>query len=192
MTRAHEINDIALLKGEMRRQVASNPRAAEVKRRMLGYIILGVMLITLILLLRIGTRPTLFIGVWVATIVLLGLLLIIINNKWANKEIKLITLTLSHLAGFYHRWLELAARQAQMQETEAQRAYQQALERAKQQLWDCVQQLRPIILDYTTLADQTSPPWQGEAWQKWASGILTPGVVRLGVFTLHLDQPKAK
>gem|GEM_PF-5700827 len=92
----------------------------------------------------------------------------------------------------YYRWLELIAHQTQTRNTEAQQAYQQALEQAKQQFLNSMQQLRPTVLGYTTLADQTSPPWQSEAWQNWVLGTLAPGVVRLGAFTLQPDQLESK
>ena len=100
--------------------------------------------------------------------------------------------SLTNLNSLYYRWLELIAHQTQTRNTEAQQAHQQALEQAKQQLLDNVQQLRPTVLDYITLADQSSPPWQSETWQNWKPGTLTPGVVRLGAFTLRPDQLESK
>jgi len=96
------------------------------------------------------------------------------------------------LSALYYRWLELITNQTQSRNAEARQAHQQALEQAKQRFANSLQQLRPTLLNYTTLADQTSPPWQSEAWQNWKPGTLTPGVVRLGVFTLQPDQLEAK
>jgi uncharacterized integral membrane protein len=99
---------------------------------------------------------------------------------------------LAYLSALYDRWLELITNQTRSRNAEAQQAHQQALEQAKQRFANSLQQLRPTLLNYTTLADQTSPPWQSEAWQEWKPGTLTPGVVRLGVFTLQPDQLAVK
>ena len=99
---------------------------------------------------------------------------------------------LAYLSALYDRWLELITNQTRSRNAEAQQAHQQALEQAKQRFSNSLQQLRPTVLDYTTLADQTSPPWQSEDWQNWRPGMLTPGAVRLGVFTLQIDQLEAK
>jgi hypothetical protein len=99
---------------------------------------------------------------------------------------------LAYLSALYDHWLELITNQTQSRNAEARQAHQRALEQAKQRFANSLQQLRPTLLNYTTLADQTSPPWQSEAWQDWKPGTLTPGVVRLGVFTLQPDQLEAK
>jgi hypothetical protein len=92
----------------------------------------------------------------------------------------------------YLRQLELIEQQVEASKAEAQRAYSQAIEAANQQLLNSIQQLNSTVSDYITLADQISPPWQSEAWQDWKPGTLTPGVVRLGVFTLQPDQLAVK
>jgi len=124
---------------------------------------------------------------------------------------------LAYLSALYDRWLELITNQTRSRNAEAQQAHQQALEqakqrfsnslqqlrgagvsasarrtRAKQRFSNSLQQLRPTVLDYTNSADQISPPWQSETWQNWRPGMLTPGVVRLGVFTLQPDQLAVK
>jgi len=99
---------------------------------------------------------------------------------------------LAYLSALYDHWLELITNQTQSRNAEAQQAHQQALEQAKQRFSNSMQQLRPTVLDYTNSADQISPPWQSETWQNWRPGMLTPGVVRLGVFTLQPDQLEAK
>jgi hypothetical protein len=99
---------------------------------------------------------------------------------------------LAYLSALYDHWLELITNQTQSRNAEARQAHQRALEQAKQRFANSLQQLRPTLLNYTTLADQTSPPWQSEAWQDWKPGTLTPGVVRLGVFTLQPDQLAVK
>jgi uncharacterized integral membrane protein len=99
---------------------------------------------------------------------------------------------LAYLSALYDRWLELITNQTRSRNAEAQQAHQQALEQAKQRFANSLQQLRPTVLDYTNSADQISPPWQSETWQNWRPGMLTPGVVRLGVFTLQPDQLAVK
>ena len=99
---------------------------------------------------------------------------------------------LAYLSALYDRWLELITNQTRSRNAEAQQAHQQALEQAKQRFSNSLQQLRPTVLDYTNSADQISPPWQSETWQNWRPGMLTPGVVRLGVFTLQPDQLAVK
>ncbi len=99
---------------------------------------------------------------------------------------------LSYLSYAYQNWLELIAQSSEIQSLEAQQARQQAFERAKSQFLNSVQQLSPATLDYTTLADRISPPWQDEVWKNWKPGMLATGVVRLGVFTLSPDQLVAK
>jgi len=99
---------------------------------------------------------------------------------------------LAYLSALYGRWLELVANQTRSRNAEAQQAHQQALEQAKQRFSNSMQQLRPTVLDYTNSADQISPLWQSETWQNWRPGMLTPGVVRLGVFTLQPDQLAVK
>jgi len=101
------------------------------------------------------------------------------DEKWACQD------EINYLSALYYRWLELITNQAQSRNTEAQQAHQQAVEQIKQQFLNNLQQLRPTVIGYTTLADHTSPPWQSEAWQDWKPGALAPGVVRLGVFTLQ-------
>ena len=95
---------------------------------------------------------------------------------------------IEYLISAYQSWLKLVTQNFEKQSFEARQAYQQVVEQVKQQFSNNLQQLRPTVLDYTTLANQTSPPWQSEAWQNWKPGTLTPGVVRLGVFTLQPDQ----
>jgi hypothetical protein len=120
--------------------------------------------------------------------ILIIAMLLIIRDKYN----KLVLIKRSHdieyLISAYQSWLKLVTQNFEKQSFEARQAYQQVVEQVKQQFSNNLQQLRPTVLDYTTLANQTSPPWQSEAWQNWKPGTLTPGVVRLGVFTLQPDQ----
>jgi hypothetical protein len=145
--------------------------------------------------LSIGSSSSMW-GIMSLVILGVSLVLWIFTNRYYKRlseaKEKAYQDELAYLSALYDRWLELITNQTQSRNAEAQQAHQQALEQAKQRFANSLQQLRPTVLDYTTLADPTSPPWQSEAWQNWKPGTLTPGVVRLGVFTLQPDQLEAK
>jgi len=115
-------------------------------------------------------------------------MLLIIRDKYNKLVLIKRSQDIEYLISAYQSWLKLVTQNFEKQSFEARQAYQQVVEQVKQQFSNNLQQLRPTVLDYTTLANQTSPPWQSEAWQNWKPGTLTPGVVRLGVFTLQPDQ----
>jgi len=115
-------------------------------------------------------------------------MLLIIRDKYNKLVLIKRSQDIEYLISAYQSWLKLVTQNFEKQSFEARQAYQQVVEQVKQQFSNNLQQLRPTVLDYTTLANQTSPPWQSEAWQNWKPGMLTPGVVRLGVFTLQPDQ----
>jgi len=202
-----KIDDIASIKSEMRRLGASSPKAVGLaKESQAPWIVAGALILAMCAIYPLAWGLDVLLGraagrgegicysIVIVSVTLTGLAIFYGGRitKWQEEEMVSMTSNLSHLAGLYHRYLELAAQQAQTQKVEAQRVYQQSLEQVKQQFLNSVQQLRPTMLDYTTLADQTSPPWQSEAWQDWKPGTLTAGVVRLGVFTLQPDPIEAK
>jgi BMFP domain-containing protein YqiC len=115
-------------------------------------------------------------------------MLLMIRDKYNKLVLIKRSQDIEYLISAYQSWLKLVTQNFEKQSFEARQAYQQVVEQVKQQFSNNLQQLRPTVLDYTTLANQTSPPWQSEAWQNWKPGTLTPGVVRLGVFTLQPDQ----
>jgi hypothetical protein len=123
----------------------------------------------------------------ISTILITAMLSIIVAKHNKSVLIKR-SQDIEYLISAYQSWLKLVTQNFEKQSFEARQAYQQVVEQVKQQFSNNLQQLRPTVLDYTTLANQTSPPWQSEAWQNWKPGMLTPGVVRLGVFTLQPDQ----
>jgi hypothetical protein len=120
--------------------------------------------------------------------ILIIAMLLIIRDKYNKLVLMKRSQDIEYLISAYQSWLKLVTQNFEKQSFEARQAYQQVVEQVKQQFSNNLQQLRPTVLDYTTLANQTSPPWQSEAWQNWKPGTLTPGVVRLGVFTLQPDQ----
>ena len=200
-----KIDDVASIKSEMRRLGASKPKAVGLAKSLAPWIVMVALILAIcavyplawglyVLLGRAAGSEVMCYSIVIVSVTLTGLALFYGGRikKWEEKEMVLMTSNLSHLAGLYQRSLELAAQQAQTRSAEAQRAYQQALGQVKQQFLNSMQQLRPTMFDHTTLTDQTSPPWQSEAWQNWKPGTLTPGVVRLGVFTLQPDQLEAK
>jgi len=146
-------------------------------------------------ILSIGSSSSMC-GVMSLVILGVSLVLWIFTNRYYKRlseaKEKAYQDELGYLFALYDRWLELITNQTQSRNAEARQAHQRALEQAKQRFANSLQQLRPTLLNYTTLADQTSPPWQSEAWQDWKPGTLTPGVVRLGVFTLQPDQLAVK
>jgi hypothetical protein len=129
---------------------------------------------------------------WFILPILLTATGIYINSKRRKAALAKRSHCIEQLSYSYRNWLKLIIQRSEMQSLEAQQAYQQALEQAKQELSNNTHQLRSNVLDYTTLADRTSPPWHSETWQNWGPGTLMPGVVRLGVFTLQMDQIDAK
>jgi len=147
-------------------------------------------LIALLVVLYFFSNFGPFIGF--ATCVISGILIIAMSLIIVAKHNKSVLIKRSqdieYLISAYQSWLKLVTQNFEKQSFEARQAYQQVVEQVKQQFSNNLQQLRPTVLDYTTLANQTSPPWQSEAWQNWKLGTLTPGVVRLGVFTLQPDQ----
>jgi len=143
-----------------------------------------------------SSSPSDQVGALMVAVFLVSLVVMSVSDKRYDKRLsqskeKAHEEEIAYLSALYGRWLELVANQTRSRNAEAQQAHQQSLEQAKQRFSNSLQQLRPTVLDYTTLTDQT-PSWQSEAWQNWRPGMLTPGVVRLGVFTLQLDQLAVK
>jgi len=202
---AINIGDIGSLKSEMVKLAASDLNAVSAKRTKISTTKAIFLLISLFVCLPLVVIVASAVEGFESFMICLGGLFVLVlastlfiyfsevkGYKLMQGEMVLVKSNLSHLAGLYHRYLELAAQQAQMQKAEAQRVYQQSLEQIKQQFLNSVQQLPSTMLDYSTLSNQASPPWQSETWQNWRPGTLTPGVVRLGVFTLQIDQLEAK
>ena len=213
----HGIDDINMIKENIRRIDPKNTELAASKTvkaspiviasLALSLILFVCLLLSLLVLLRVLLNPPTGESNWSGLMILMtcispflisGLLIIVSipTSRHARRVSNVMKeshkSSLTNLNSLYYRWLELIAHQTQTRNTEAQQAYQQALEQAKQQFLNSMQQLRPTVLGYTTLADQTSPPWQSEAWQNWVLGTLAPGVVRLGAFTLQPDQLESK
>jgi len=128
------------------------------------------------------------IATFIIFIILINAMSLRIGDKYNKSVLIKRSQDIEYLISAYQSWLKLVTQNFEKQSFEARQAYQQVVEQVKQQFSNNLQQLRPTVLDYTTLANQTSPPWQSEAWQNWKPGMLTPGVVRLGVFTLQPDQ----